>query len=57
MSLIGLISLDEGATGDPTGRTEPGVSTSFHFVEDADVTIGVSLGGRCRPDAFDRGVC
>ena len=39
------------------GRTEPGVSTSFHLVEDMEVTIGVGLGGRCRPDAFDNGVC
>lgn len=57
MSLIGLISLEEGATGDPMGRTEPGASTSFHFVEDAEVTIGVGLGGRCLPEAFDKGVC
>ena len=46
LSLIGLISLDEGATGDLRGRTEPGVSISFHFVEDEEVTIGVGLGGR-----------
>lgn len=39
------------------GRTEPGVSTSFHFVEDAEVTIGVGLGGRGLPDAFGNGVC
>lgn len=51
------MSLEEGATGDPMGRTERGVSTSFHFVDDEEVTIGVGCGGRCRPDAFDRGVC
>lgn len=57
LSLIGLISLEVGATGDLTGRTEPGASISFHFVEDAEVTIGVGLGGCCLLDAFDKGVC
>ena len=54
---MGLISVEEGATGDPMGRREPGTSTSFHFVDDAEVTIGVGLGGLCLADAFDRGVC
>lgn len=55
MSLTGLMSLDPGRTGEYC-RTEPGVSTFFHLVEDAEVKMGDGLGGRCLPDALDIGV-
>ena len=46
LSLIGLISSGAGGVGDFLDLNDPGKSTFFHFVEEAEVLIGDGLGGR-----------
>lgn len=51
---MGLISSGPGrGTSD---LTDPGISMSFHFVEEAEVQIGDGLGGRCLPVGVTIGV-
>lgn len=55
-ALIGLISREGGLIGEREVRTDPGVSTFFHLVDEAEVDIGVGRDERCFPEVAETGV-
>ena len=56
MSLIGLMSREEGLTGDFGGYVKIEVSIVFHLVEDILLMMEDDLEGRCLDGAFEAGV-
>lgn len=55
-ALIGLTSLDRGLIGEPGVRLDPGMSTSFHLVDEVEVDVGVGRTCCSLPEAPEMGV-